>query len=356
MEGTMQIKKINILKELLLALTVLLLLNGCQDEFTEIEELDKEVTINASDSITGLILKTAHKDGSFDNIIDKCSEISIKFPYSITVKGERISVTSIDDMEKVKLQYFHFRNAIMLNYPVTVIFSDYSEAVLSNPGELRNLQNRYNKHDADDDIECIDFIYPIELSIYNTEFQHYDFVKAANDEDIHDVFNDIDDLIVEINYPILMKTLDGDTLAVNNNQELENEINRAMDNCDEDDDIEFDDDDYPGIDLLTSGEWKITLFEDTANQTSSFISFHFEFNPYLNVYAFNASDALKGYWEFDIYDNIIVIEIEFETDEVPLVWLNNEWEILQINEKTIVMQAESDSEGRTKRLTFSKRE
>lgn len=344
----------NILKELLIALTALLLFTGCQDEFIEIEELDKQVTISASDSVAGLILKTARKDGSFDNIIDKCSEISIKFPYSITVKGERVNIISIEDIEELKQEYYHFRNAIIINYPVTVSFSDYSEVVLSNPGELHVIQNQYNEDLDDDDIECIDFIYPIEISIYNTEFQHYDFVVAANDEDIHDVFSDIDDLIVEIKYPFLMRTLDGDTLVVNNTQQLENGIIRAMDDCDEDDDVDFDDETNPDTSFITPGVWRITLYADMTTQTSSFTSFLFTFNNDDTIKAFAASDTTAGVWEIDTDSTLSVMEIEFDTEEEPLVWLNEEWEIAEVTEEIIVMQAESEHEGYIKRLNFSK--
>ncbi len=349
--------KIQILiKVFSLLMLSLVLLSGCQEEFSVIDEPDDGETISAGADLADLIRRVTLKDGSFDNIIDKCSEISIQFPYSVHVKGERINITSLDDIKALTLDYFHFRNAININYPVTILYSDYSQAVLSHAGELRQIQDQCNTTLIDEDIECFDFIYPVNIDLYNTEFQNHDFIIAKNDRDLYNIFNDINDFIVEINYPVHVRTSDGDTLNINDNIELENEITRVIDACDENDEVEFDDEDYPGFYMLTSGTWKITHFADTTDETSSFRSFHLTFNQDFTIEAFTDSETLTGEWEIDLDDDIRIIEIEFDTDEEPLVWLNDEWEIIELNENTLVMQAESEAEGFVKQLTLIKSE
>lgn len=224
-------------------LFLVILLAGCQEEYIEITEPDKNIAFSASDTLADLILKVTLKDGSFDNIIDNCSEISIIFPYSVQIRNEIITISSRDDIESFKQEYFPIRGTILVKYPVRISFSDYSEKVLSNRGELQKIHNQYNTGIEDDDIECIDFIYPIELSVYNTEFQKPDFIIAGNDKDLHGVLKNMDDLIIEISYPIPVEISDGTRINIQNNKELENEIMNAMGSCDEEDEVDIGNDD-----------------------------------------------------------------------------------------------------------------
>ena len=74
------------IKYFILTLALSIMFISCQEEYVDIEEPDKSITISADDHIADLIFKVVLKDGSFDNIIDRCSEISIKFPYSVLGK------------------------------------------------------------------------------------------------------------------------------------------------------------------------------------------------------------------------------------------------------------------------------
>lgn len=346
--------QIQIMK-VIMALMLMMLFVGCQEEYIEITEPDKDTSFTANDTLAELILRVTMKDGSFDNFLDECSAISIKFPYSVQIRNELITITSREDIEDLEEEYLSFRGYIRFNYPVTVIFSDYSESVISNRGELQSIQNQFiNEYDEDEDedIECIDFVYPIELSIYNTEFQKPDFVIADSDKDFHGILKKANDLIVEITYPISVELWDESMINIHNNKELENEILNATGKCDDDDD--FNDDYYHDIQLITSGVWSITLYTDTTDETSAFTSFLFEFKPDFTIKAVSDAETFYGTWELDVDDSTKIIEIEFDTDEKPLVWLNDEWEISVLNNDIITMQTESDSDGVIKQLDLSK--
>ncbi|MFW5820943.1 MAG: hypothetical protein ACOCWA_06615 [Bacteroidota bacterium] len=333
---------------------VAMLFAGCQEEYIEIIEPDKNAAFAAGDTLSDLILKVTLKDGSFDNFIDNCSAISIKFPYSVKIRSENISIASMEDIENLAEEYSEFRNPILINYPVTIIHSDYTESVLSNRGELRKIQNQCNTGIEDEDIECIDFVYPIELSIYNKEFQKPDFVIAGNDKEFHGILKNAKDLIVEIAYPLNIELWDGTIISIQNNKELKDEIMSVMGSCDEDDEVESGDTDNAYINLLISGEWKVTFFADTTDETTSFNSFHFDFGENFTILAYSPSDTIMGFWEYEIDDNMKFLEMEFYTDEKPLVLLNDEWEMLNSNSEAILMQTESDFDGYIKKLELSK--
>ncbi len=334
-----------------MALLAMMLFVGCQEEYIHITQPDQKNSFAANDTLAELILRVTMKDGSFDNFLDECSAISIKFPYSVRIRNEDITITSVEDINELEEEYLPFEGSIRFNYPVTVIFSDYSESVISNRGELQRIQNQFsNEYDEDLDIECIDFVYPIEISIYNTEFQKPDFVIVDSDKVFHGILKKANDLVVEITYPVSVELWDGDRISVQNNTELENEILNAMGKCDEDD---FNVDYYQDIQSLSSGSWRITLYSDTTDETSAFTLFLFEFNPDFTIQAVSGSETFRGTWEPDFEESMKVAEIEFDTDDNSLIWLNEEWEILVLNDEIIILQAESDSEGRIKKLNLS---
>lgn len=327
---------------------------SCQEEYVDIEEPDKSITISADDHIADLIFKVVLKDGSFDNIIDRCSEISIKFPYSIMIEDQLYSVSSREDIDKIMMDYFDLRDDITINYPVTISYSDYSEKIIYNDDELEQIQEQYNIEITDDDIECIDFVYPIELSLYDTEYQKTDLIVANNDYDIYSIFDDISNLIVQFDFPISVK-IDENIIRIFNNDELENEIMNVITGCDEDDDVEFDDEDFPFEDLLTDHEWEVSFYSDTTDETSSFNSYIFNFKSEYTLQVNTGSEIIYGTWEA-VLDSITILEIEFDTDETPLIWLNDGWRIIYKSTSLIDMEAESDVDGYIKKLNLVKSE
>ncbi|MFA8433101.1 MAG: hypothetical protein ACEPOZ_01165 [Marinifilaceae bacterium] len=356
MERKMQVRKLVNIEQLIVAITVMMLFISCQKDYVEMNEPDKSIAISANDPIADLIHKIVLKDGSFDNIIDRCSEISINYPYSVTIKEERIDITSVDDIKSITLEYFQFRNAIHINYPVTVSFSDYSESVLSNAGELHRIQNRYNGRSSDDDIECIDFQYPIEISMYNTRFQKSDEMLARNDRDMHRLFRDINDLIVQISFPVVVDTQNGKTISIRNNFELEDEIEKLIGTCDENDRVEFSDEDYPYDQLLIQKEWKVLAYLDNGNHTEQFQSYVLNFKEDHTIQINTNAGTFNGTWELSITGKLKKLKMEFDTDETPIAWLNQEWEIKNSSSINIEMETEKDPEGSKKKLILSSSE
>ncbi len=345
-------KQKSILKHFLVCLAFMFLVVGCQKEYVDIKKPDNTIAISADDTVAGLILKVVLKDGSFDNIIDKCSEISIDFPYSIRVDDKLFTINSIEDIKLIKTDYFQEYDDIEVIYPVSVTFSNYTKAILYDDDDLEQIQEQYNNGLEDDDIECIDFVYPLGLTLYNTEYQKTDFVTVNNDQDMYNVFANINSLIIEFDFPVSVKTANGDSISIDDNVALEYEINKVAGNCDEDDEVIFDDTDYPYIELLISKAWKIALFADTADVTSYFSNYSLIFNTDHSVKAKTDVDTFSGVWELDFTDTSSVLEIEFDTDMTPLIWLNNGWVFKNTGSDLIEMEAESDFDGYIKKLSL----
>ena len=338
------------MKHLLQIIIVAILISGCQEEYEKITEPDKSLAISADDNIASLILYVTMKDGSFDNLIDECNEISIMFPYTVFIDDDLSKqINSLADIEALYLEYFIYRDDMELQYPVTVIYSDYTEEILYDSDALEDIQDQYNDQLADDDIECIDFIYPVGINIYNTTFQNTDYLLLESDAEMFDLFYNLTDVILEIEFPVQLKTIMGEIITINNNTVLENEIERYEDACDENDEIEFEDDDNHIYDIITSNTWEIAHYSGASEQTALFSSYRIDFNADFSVLVSDSGSAIAGAWEYDDDGNF---SLELETEETPLVWLNNEWEVISVNSGQIQLQYYNDDEDLQIKLTL----
>ena len=337
-----------------MSIILMLALVSCQKEFTDIREPDKGVTISPDDAVAELILNVVLRDGSFDNMIDRCNEISINFPYSIQIGDQPYTIDSREDIDVITLDHFYERDDIEIIYPVSISYSDYTEEMLSDPDELELIQERYNSELSDDDNECLDFVFPIEIALYDAVKQTTDVLTADNDLEMYGIFSNMDDLLVEIEFPIELASISGDRTTIQDNFQLEDEIRQFDGSCDEEDDVEFSDEDYPLMDLISSGEWHLTWYSDTTNETSAFSGYTFAFSTDLSVRVNTGGAIAEGAWEPDAYDASIFLEMSFDTDETPLVWLNHEWKITHVNSHVIEGEAESDFDGYVKTLHLAR--
>lgn len=358
-----------LLKKLLNLTIVAVLITGCQQEFNKIKEPDKTLTISAGDTVADLVRRVVLKDGSFDNIIDKCSAISIQFPYSIQIDEQVFQINTSNDVDWMKQNYLDNWEDIEVVFPVTVIYNDYSESEIYNEDEMEVIQQQYNVNLDDEDIECLDFVYPVDLCLYNTTYQNADCITANNDFELFKIFENINDTLIELGYPLQLKTLDDNLIPVSDNVELKNQLLSYINSCDENDEVEFETeedstevtDNSEYIAILTSGDWNITLYSDSTDKTSSFDSFLFDFNSDFTLSAITdaeletETDPVLGIWEINIEDSVKLLKLEFNSYGEPLDWLSEEWEITTIDDISIIMQTISDSEI-IKKLNLSKTE
>ena len=222
-----QISKIKVKLSVLLLISVMVLFNGCQKEFSEIDDPSTKDVIKSNSNLGDLILNLTLKDGSSDNIIDNCSCASLKYPISIKINDQSITIDSEEDIQNLKSNYSQFLNDIEIIYPITVILADFTERVLFNKDELEDLQEDCSNKEEDRDIECIDFIYPFKISLFNTDTQIATVVTINNDQDLYYIFNNLENVLLSITYPISLQLSDGSKIEVHDNEELEDIIDEA---------------------------------------------------------------------------------------------------------------------------------
>ncbi|AZQ58941.1 hypothetical protein EJ994_09015 [Maribacter sp. MJ134] len=313
---------------------------SCQDEFEEINTGEEPQAIMANSSTATLVKNTSTNDGSFDNIVDGASCFDIKFPYTVTVNGIELTLDTREDLHIIEEIFDAIDNDedfLEILFPITITTGDFTEITINGIEDLRELAAQCKEGGEDEDIECIDFVYPMTLFIFDINLQQTGSVLVESDRDLRRFFGGLDDNdLVSFDFPISLKLYDGTTLEVNSNEELVRAIEDAKDACDEDDDDDYNDDDFDEERLdfcLTECPWYVKeIRRNDVEQTAQYTDYIFDFmeDGTVNVKD-RAGMNVTGTWESRVGDNGAVLVMEFET----LVDFTLEWQVYEIDDHRI---------------------
>ncbi|MEM9363936.1 MAG: hypothetical protein AAGA43_14950 [Bacteroidota bacterium] len=321
-----------------------LLFTACQEEFEEVGG-DTQETISANSNTAILIENTTSNDGSFDNIVDGASCLAIKFPYTVEVNGIQITIDSREDLHTIEEIFDELdtdNDILDIIFPITITFGDFSELVIENFEQLRELAAQCTEGGGDDDIECIDFVYPITLFTFDIDEQQTGEVTVSSDMELRRFFAGLEDNeLVSIQFPLTLKKFDGSEIVVNTNAELAAALERAKDECDEDDDDDFNDDDFTKerLDhLLVECPWEIReVIRMSMDQTGQYLENTLNFSEDGSVVYQNAAGSMiTGEWSTRVTDNGIALNLEFGT----LVDFTLEWLVYEIGDHKIKLYSD----------------
>mgnify|MGYP001557430097 FL=1 len=231
-----------------LFLGLVLLFVSCREEEFEFIEGPQDEVLQANSRVATLLQRTSTKDGSYDNIIDNASCVSVELPITVVVNGLEIRVDSEDDFDTIEDIFDALDDDddnLEILFPITVILKDHSEVMISDSEELEDLAEECaGENEPDDDIECADIKYPVTASVFNSNNEVLDVITFTNDRDLYRFIDDLeDDDFVELDFPIMVVLFDGTEVRVNDLDSLEDILDDASDDCDEDDDYDNNDDD-----------------------------------------------------------------------------------------------------------------
>jgi hypothetical protein len=215
-------------KYLILSLVFIAL--ACQKEELTVVQDQEETSFLADRQLVGLIQSVSSHDGSFDDLVDQSTCFSINFPYEILLNGEIIEITSINDLLVIN----PFDDVVPV-FPISITTADYIEIDLANQKSFVNYAfSCANGLMYDDRITCLDFNYPISLSIYDQEESTFETIIYNHDKETFEGM----DLFEEgtkatINFPVIVKMVDGTTVNIQSTQELKSRILQMLNICPE---------------------------------------------------------------------------------------------------------------------------
>lgn len=315
-------------------------------------QLDDTQTLTASSVTSQLITSTVSNDGSHDNIIDGSSCFDIRFPYTVMVNGLEITIDSEDDLELIEEIFDAFDSdddILDIIFPITITKADYTEITINNVADLRELAEKCIEGGDDDDIECIDLVYPVTFFTYDRSQQQTGSVNLESDKEVRRFFAGLDeDDIISLQFPVMFELYDGTKVTVNSITELRDAIERAKEACDEDDDNDHNDDDFTEErldNLLVECPWLVKEAVRTTTQgvaTDEYTDYVLNFKEDGTVVARDiAGNMLEGEWETKISDYRVKLTLDFEFLEA----FSLEWFVYEIDKdriKLFITDADGD--------------
>ncbi len=325
------------------------LFTGCQEESIVIIEPPVEDGFTVNTSVAEFAERVALRDGSSDNIVSKGSCLSFELPVEVVVNGTPLLIESEKDLSLVEYifdEYDDDEDEIRVIFPVTIILQDYTRLVINSPEVLEDYIDDCEEGGIDDDIECVDFSYPLQISVYDTQNQVSDVVTIANDEQLYVFLNDQDDNVyMSFIFPITLIYFDGTQVAVNNHTELETAIEMADNTCDEDDDNDYNDDDVDDTDfrsVIQSGNWIVTRYmEEGEDKTSELSGWTFRFDPDGTATASLGNQTISGTWLTSGDDGIVELDLVFPENTV-LDEITEDWDVLNYSDSKIDLTDSGD--------------
>lgn len=334
-----------------LFLFALFSLTACQDETFEVDNTDSQETLEPTSALADLMSRATANFGAADNILDESSCFSVELPVTIVVSDITIVIETESDLEQLEDFFDELdddEEFLDFVFPITIIFSDYSEIIIENEDELEDF---IEQCDEDDDvIECVDFLYPISFSVFNNEFDFIDTVVIENDQQLYVFLDELEDddnvLIVSLNYPVTLEYANGETLEVNSNQELVEAIEIAEEDCD-DSDEENDCDEEDITELLIECPW------DINDEFNDFEMYQFVFyeDGTLAITEGDTTNAIGGAWNLGVSDEGIVLTISDLTafqDHLGGDWLiaecDNDELVIERGDFTIVLEQDCEDD------------
>ncbi|MEC7262910.1 MAG: hypothetical protein VXW38_04155 [Bacteroidota bacterium] len=313
---------------------------SCQEEFEVVGGGTEEQPISASSSTAVLIEETCSHDGSFDNIVDGASCFAVQFPYTVEVNGVEVTIDSEIDLKQIEEIFDELDtddDILNIAFPITITLADFSEITINNIDELQAMARECLEGGEDDDIECIDFVYPITLFTFDLNNQQTGQVQVESDKGMRRFFAELgDNELVSIDFPITLKKHDGTEVVVENNAELAAALEMAKNECDEDDDNDYNDDDFTKEELdayLVACPWEVRqVIRNEVDSTEQYFEQIMTFTEDGNVViGGNASVSLTGTWTTTTTDNGVYLSLNFET----LVDFNIEGQVYELEEGVI---------------------
>jgi hypothetical protein len=322
---------------------------ACQQEQVIINDPQAN-SLDAMSPLADLVGLTTLNDGSADNIIDNSSCITVVLPVNVIANGIELNIATPDDfvlIERIFDESADDTDVLDIIYPIEVILSDYDIEEISSDSDLAEVTADCLENGLDDDIECVDFKYPLSLSVYNANNQVAEVIEFTSDSTLYDFLESLDDqLFFTFNYPVTMMLSDSSEVVVYSNAEMEALIDEVDDSCDEDDDSDYNDDDADTTELsgiLMARGWEVTYLFNVQDQTSAFENIAFAFRESDLAEAYTGNLIIEGDWGVYGDDGTLEFELEF-TEEYPFSLLEEEdWSVVSYDSLVVELRYESEA-------------
>lgn len=328
---------------------------SCQKEELEIiEQKSNPETLTATSQLTKLVERVTQTPTGLDNVLDNSSCFSVVLPVTVIINGQNFLVGTQGDYQVVQDAMDAFSNdddLVNFVYPITIQFQNSQTQVISTSDMLDDVIDNCGEDDGLDEIECIQFMYPININIYDANNQFAQTVAIQSDVQFYNFISNLsDNQIIAFQFPIAIIDSNGQSVTISSNQQLLEFIDDSIDDCNSNSgggsggNTDF-------TTVLASGSWKITYFFDDVDETTNYNSYNFVFNPNGTSIA-SGNQVINGTWNAYLDSGTQKLNILF--DGLTLDEIEDDWNVIEYTSTIIRLKNVSGGNGGTDYLTFTK--
>lgn len=329
--------------------TALLMFTSCQDELDN--ENGQNPNTNSADSQTASNLeRSSMYDGSFDDFLDGISCSSILLPVTATVNGNQVTIINQADYQQVIDILGEFNtddDTIVLQFPLSVRLSNYTEVVITNQGEYDELIDACEQAEAtaEDAISCIDINFPVTILTYSLNLDQTGSVVLENNQQLYTFMNNFGgDELFAVDYPITAELSNGTNVTITSDSELQSSISDCIDDEEAMEDAEEEADNLEMI--LVDGLFQIESFinagVDTAND---YAEYTIDFANDMTLVAENTvnqtAEDVQGTYEVTSQTEVY-LSLNF-TSNATFSLLNYTWEVTNFSSTSISLQSTTNA-------------
>ncbi len=297
--------------------------------------------IEADSQIASLMRNISLNDGSYDDILDSANCLEILLPVRVDLDGDTYIINEQGDyatIESVMEESNLDEDDALIAFPITVILPDFSTIEVNSDEALKDLaDNCLGASEEDDDIECIDFDYPITASAFDLTNELIITITINSDVELYAFVENLSDFsAVTLNFPITVVVDDIVFQDVNNISELSESIIASNESCDEEDDsdaAETCDDctESELVSLLTGCEsWEVfKLRVDGDNAEDDYEDFEWSFFNNGTILIDTDNGEVSG--TYTVTDNGSAVFFSLFIAEYPI--FNKEWILYKLKDK-----------------------
>lgn len=220
-------------KKIVSIFLLLILVLGCIKEI-DLTEGENPNTNNSNSETTNHYKRIGMYDGSFDDLIDNNACSSVKLPVSLLANSIPLTITNTADYQLV-LNIFNLSpidvDTVVFDFPITILNQDYSQTLITSQAQLDNLSAVCdlainNNLSA---ITCVDIVYPIKISLYNTTTEQTTIISVVKDQDLFNFMANLSvNEVYSVQYPINAITIGNVNITVNGDSQLKSIINDCI--------------------------------------------------------------------------------------------------------------------------------
>jgi hypothetical protein len=214
--------------------------NSCQNDNSS----QGSNIVTANSTLKVLLSRVTQKRTSSDDVMDSTSCFTVKLPVTVIVNDQQVVVATAADYQNIDTMFGDDDNDndhIDFVFPITVIFADFTELVVTSNQQLHSLKEQCEGEDVDNDdnqnnddddnaINCLSLNYPFVISTSNNGSPVE--VTVNTDHDLYTLIETVQgSTTITINYPLTIVDANGATITLANNDELENKIEEAIEHC-----------------------------------------------------------------------------------------------------------------------------